>query len=595
MESGGKCKVYKTLPQLSHTCWFNGILHVLFYSSGLRKTIYNHIKNMDDFIDKISDDSFFGFMYYMLHNYKKLEKIHNVYEQLYQGTINTDYILITFLRKYDIPTLNYFKKKIRKDFYDYKHTLFYIYKIFMTYGINYIDLIYDRNTTNVYIQSINRAYYQMKELESDNYFINKIRNSDILCITHNIEINTTPQAFAIPESENLNRFHLNFENYSSFVKNIHEFSKKLVIAGNEYILDSCIIANYNNPGHIISGISCEGVGNYVYDSWDDFKSVKGKGYKENVVRASCPAYKHDWTNANKVFAISGQGCNFGSAELGRPLLPGFMGYNIATSQVLLIYIKSNPIKEDAIMDVESYSLGLGNLQIDKKKYLEQLREIYDLESLSTPELVGHIMNIYNEAYRDAGTLLIHLSTSSMAANCRFLYERLLKKPMNPDPRVNDDMRRELYIVLILKFIKNGTIFRFDKFMTSSIFQSIKQQFISIWNRPMDEQIDISFNAIGLSSSHKYQERTFIITNIHKIYTYLFETVPPITRWYNTDIHNLISEIASNRDSFIFLSVLIRYYIDIEIYKYKIDDMLKDTYQFIQTYMTGGKKTNKYIK
>jgi len=112
---------------------------------------------------------------------------------------------------------------------------------------------------------------------------------------------------------------------------------------------------------------------------------------------------------------------------------------------------------------------------------------------------------------------------------------------------------------------------------------------------MDEQIDISFNAIGLSSSHKYQERTFIITNIHKIYTYLFETVPPITRWYNTDIHNLISEIASNRDSFIFLSVLIRYYIDIEIYKYKIDDMLKDTYQFIQTYMTGGKKTNKYIK
>ena len=48
-----ECMKYKTIPQFSHTCWFNGILHVILYSKLLRKTVYNHIISLPDFSKRI--------------------------------------------------------------------------------------------------------------------------------------------------------------------------------------------------------------------------------------------------------------------------------------------------------------------------------------------------------------------------------------------------------------------------------------------------------------------------------------------------------------------------------------------------------------
>lgn len=86
-DSGGKCRVYKTIPQFSETCWFNSILHVMIYSSGLRKLLYNHFKNIPGITSPaiLSDDPFLRFLYYMLHNYKKLDNMHKIYDKLYSG------------------------------------------------------------------------------------------------------------------------------------------------------------------------------------------------------------------------------------------------------------------------------------------------------------------------------------------------------------------------------------------------------------------------------------------------------------------------------------------------------------------------------
>jgi len=144
-------------------------------------------------------------------------------------------------------------------------------------------------------------------------------------------------------------------------------------------------------------------------------------------------------------------CDGYTAHTGTPVNPGYAAYNIATSYVMLIYVKSKEPMSTKVIKSKDVSTSLGSFFVNKEQYLEDFKKLYDLESLSLDNLINHIRNIYNNAYDNKGDFLIVLSTN-MKNHFRFLYEKLLKKTLDPSVD-NDELRRELFIALINRFIK----------------------------------------------------------------------------------------------------------------------------------------------
>jgi hypothetical protein len=582
------CMQYKTIPQFSHTCWFNGILHVLLYSKLLRKTIYNHLVSSPDFSAKVRKDSFLFFIYYILHNYKKLDNLQTIYKHLDDGDIKSDRILLSYLRRYDLETFDYYKKQLLQDFFNFRGYYTYIYHIFKTYGINYVDLTYNKTTGSMYIQTINRLQLKEKESESRNYFSEKIANSDIICINHNVQ-----GLYNTSEDENLDRYRSSIKDYDSFVASVRGFSKKLTLYGNEYTLDSCLLVNYGVPEHVISGVMCKD-NYYVYDSYDNYQSVKSKPYKKVISRIVCPPYKHNWADPNVAFTLNVNKCDGHTASAGTPVDPGYAAYNIATSYVMLIYVKSKDSTGTSIIKSRSSTAdtttSIGAFVINKKNYLRGFKELYDLESLPLDNLINHIRNIYNTAYDNKGDSLIFLSTS-MKDHFRFLYEKLLKKTLDPSVD-NNVLRRELFIALINRFIKNGTVFKYELFVDQTFLNNMKELNIKpILTLPSDQHYPFAFYKIGLSDDSKAEYRNYILANVDFIYNYLFNT-QPFTRWYNDYIKWAVSTtIGENK----FYCIIVRFIIDITIFKYKIETMLTDIYNYQrQTQARGGmRKLKKY--
>ena len=581
-----ECMNYKTIPQFSHTCWFNGILHVILYSKLLRKTVYNHIITLPDFSRRITNDSFLIFIYYILHNYKKLAKLHKIYEHLNDGTIKSDSILINYLLKHDMTNFEFYKKKLLEDFFNFRGYYTYIYHIFKTYGINYVDLTYNKTTGNIYIQSINREVFGEKEEELKNYFSRKITNSDIICINHNIE-----GLYNTSEDENLNRYSSYMRDYNSFVESVRGFSKTLTLYGREYTLDSCLLVNYSVPQHVVSGVSCKD-NYYVYDSYDNYQSIESKPYKKIISRVACPPYKHDWTDPNVAFTLNVTKCDGYTAHTGTPVNPGYAAYNIATSYVMLIYVKSKEPMSTKVIKSKDVSTSLGSFFVNKEQYLEDFKKLYDLESLSLDNLINHIRNIYNNAYDNKGDFLIVLSTN-MKNHFRFLYEKLLKKTLDPSVD-NDELRRELFIALINRFIKNGTVFKYEQFVDQTYLDSAKATVIDpILTLHPDQHLPFAFYKLNLLEESKKEYRDYILANVDFIYHYLFNT-PPFTRWYNDYIKWAVST-TIEENKYKFYCIVVRLGIDMTVFKYKIETMLRDIYNYqLQTQARGGmRKMKKY--
>jgi len=559
---------YKTIPQFSHTCWFNGILHVLLYSKLLRKKVYNHIISLPNLSTKIAEDSFLSFIYYILHNYKKLDKLHTIYQHLDDGNIKTDSILIYYLLQHDKQNFEYYKKQLLEDFFNFRGEYIYIYHIFKTYGINYIDLTYNKITGDIYIQSINKEVFDTKEEESRNYFSRKIANSDIICINHNIE-----DLYSLSEDENLERYSSSIKDYHSFVDSVRGFSKILTLYGKEYTLDSCLLINYGIPGHVVSGVMCKD-NYYVYDSYDNYQSIKSKLHKKIISRVACPPYKHNWADPNFAFSLNVTKCDGYSVPMGTSVIPGYATYNIATSYVMLIYVKSKEPTGTTVIKSSSAAASLGPFIVNKQVYLDVFKKMYDLESLSVYNLVNHIRNIYNTAYDNKGDLLIFLSTS-MKEHFRFLYEKLIKKPLDPSVD-NNELRKELFIALINRFIKNGTVFKFETLVDQTFLTVVKETAIDpILKLPQEQHFPFAFSKIMLSDDSKAEYRNYILANVDLIYNYLFNT-PPFIKWYNDYIKWAVTNtIGENK----FCCIIVRYVIDIAVFKHKIEKMLTDVYNY----------------
>jgi hypothetical protein len=366
--------------------------------------------------------------------------------------------------------------------------------------------------------------------------------------------------------------------YDSFVASVRGFSKTLTLYGREYTLDSCLLVNYDVPAHVISGVLCKN-NYYVYDSYDNYQSIESKPYKKIISRVACPPYKHNWTDPNVAFTLNVNRCVGYTANAGTPVQHGYAAYNIATSYVMLIYVKSKEPMSTKVIKSKDISTSLGSFFVNKEQYLEDFKKLYDLESLSL-----------DNAYDNKGDYLVLLSTS-MKDHFRFLYEKLLKKTLDPSVD-NDELRRELFIALINRFIKNGTVFKYEQFVDQTYLNSAKATVIDpILTLHRDQHLAFALHKLTLLEESKKEYRNYILANVDFIYNFLFNT-PPFTRWYNDYIiWAVTTTIGENK----FYCIVVRLGIDMTVFKYKIETMLTDISNYqLQTQARGGmRKMKKY--
>lgn len=170
------CNDLKTIPQFSGTCWFNSIIHVMLYSDNFRKYLQSHFKSKM-FTDP-TYDKFFKFLSYMLKYHNNIEKLEKVYKSFETFKLKPEYLLFSYLNKYDLDTKKIMKSKLQQDIINLGYTYIYITHILNTYNIPFINLI--KHNDEIYINL--KLKDNKFNINTSNFDFN---NTNILIVNHN--------------------------------------------------------------------------------------------------------------------------------------------------------------------------------------------------------------------------------------------------------------------------------------------------------------------------------------------------------------------------------------------------------------------------
>jgi len=287
------CDRVVTIPQYLSTCWFNSILMTLLYSQNSRKLLlHNNI--------------------YVNEKDNKLYEIIN--EILTKKYVNQE------------KAIEYFKimrpEKILDSFYKNKVNLTKLVKIggvayrFLPFFINYIGktcITLDNISTRDYyinlVKSLSenereKAFFNVEKTTLDSNlekFMNELNQKNPDYILVNFERNS--QHFTKYTTEDKYKKYI-LKNTKFEFKGLEKLEKYISFNGDRYILDSCILGNYNviktKGGHAIAGITCKD-NRYVYNGWirttDDKAMGSDRVFKNDTM--PCELMKFDW-NVNDI-------------------------------------------------------------------------------------------------------------------------------------------------------------------------------------------------------------------------------------------------------------------------------------------------------
>ena len=298
------CTELVLIKQTEETCWFNAILTALFYSERSRKVLIKTSKtwNNDSLfkifktILKYSDSNF---------NIQNKTDIQNYYKK-----IRPEKLLLKIAHKYDKDL----KDTLNNNFLG---SHYYIIKFLQIIKANYIDVVYNYTNNNCIIKYL--QYLKFKTFELFNkklpYVINQFSNINKETIINDINYTLTSKPdYLILFTNKTSRIfftmlntNLQFSNYKSlfFAKNnrinkddilsVKHYSEIIIFNKDEYILDSCLLSNYNlfnnKIDHVICGITCDKK-KYIYNSH----------YEELI--------KFDWFNDKRDFIYNDNTLNF---------------------------------------------------------------------------------------------------------------------------------------------------------------------------------------------------------------------------------------------------------------------------------------------
>ena len=298
------CNKIITIPQFESTCWFNAILMAILYSQNSRKLLLNdelffkQKTKITKIISHILTNQYISNkyveQYFKIMAPEKILKYLNILDDFRISITKngwfSNFFLPIFIERACIKSclcLDLYKKNIYVEFIKkirFVHTL----NNGVAEGIDFYD---DK------ISDIDLAFHIKEKLQQP--------NPDYIFLNIGHETSSDIYTEYLISNINRNNNFLNLNYYPEIKTSGFQETKDEIIYNNDtYILDSCIIGNYNinqiNLGHAIVGITCKNE-KYVYNGWvritNDPAMVFNK--KTNDKLLPCELMKFDWRVNNK--------------------------------------------------------------------------------------------------------------------------------------------------------------------------------------------------------------------------------------------------------------------------------------------------------
>lgn len=399
--NSGFCNKVITIPQYEATCWFNAILMTILYSQHSRKLLMNDntLLNKNTKIAKIIN--------YILKN----QYISNIYAEQYFNLMTPGKILKYF------GLFNEFREFITNKGWFSESFL----PIFITNACYKTCISFDLYQNNIYIEFMKkiRFVHNINKIHNDEYMMiydDKITN-DELCQYIKSKLNEPNPDYillTIRDDSDISKIYLKYLNKSlpfieskinlkyydiktSGLKELHDI---ITYNGDTYILDSCIISNYNeyinNSAHAITGITCKNE-KYVYNGWirstKDPAMMIGKNIKNNSNQSKtkllpCELMKFNWkpNERNSSFCI-----NFNKCKLDKIKTKDDSNekknlcFSFGKNERTVIYVKQlkgtiksfdkNTINSDIELTLPTVSSSTPNIFADIKKTPNKKKEL----------------------------------------------------------------------------------------------------------------------------------------------------------------------------------------------------------------------------
>jgi len=463
------------IPQVGGTCWFNVMLTVLLYSQRLRKVLIEEAYTWFDDLEELRANKFKRFLLYMLkYNYTNPEKI----EQLFQGRIKPELLLLSFLDYYNITTIaDFIRAQLNIDI----KNLGYFAARF-----TYICRTFFSNKANIYdIYSFGgRTYLHKSDTLStflaSNPKIIVLLNYKILDIAH-IKYNT-----GNPTGSNfLDDFYLIDEVVSA--REISDYEEEITVNGRRYKLDASFLDNYSKSSnllnHVICGITYDN-SNYVYNGWiseNRNKLIQLASQYQYKKKTHCPLFSRDWKSDLRKDEYSAGFClpnsHLEACSSLAVLNPSDLCYDFSgksNNKLILVYVlieeepSQQPEQPEQPPELIQSLITVKKLVYKSASVSPLIKKFYNFESKTAEELQILLTKVYHS---DIDILLDKLNSF------KFFYfiitgERLTDEDITGN---RSEVLRKIFMALLKVYVKDDKLFRLELLTDNKIKQYLLQE------------------------------------------------------------------------------------------------------------------------
>jgi hypothetical protein len=351
-------------PQYGPICWFNAVLIAVFYSQSSRNMLYQMSNNWDMKIE------FYKILRFVLkHKY------------LRSKTPEKDYKFFDIMRPENILQMIH---KINPKYatenmwtHGSKSNII-ISKLYKLLGASCLMFELGENKENIYYDRRNHlTLFKKKEkgvfiYQEKNKTADYIRNKLNRLKTPDVLIINTPDT---PLDMSFYKYKPQYKlPYNDNTRQLQSLQNNIQYNGEDYVLDSVIISNYNKPiigkGHAIAGISCNNE-RYVYNGWTRYTqdtTMQLANAENHVQQRPCELMKFDWsTLGNNEFCINLYECKLPKKTVGEENKN--LCFSFAKGDRTLVYIKKTlseiVVHHDDVPDYKSYNSKMSSKTQEK--------------------------------------------------------------------------------------------------------------------------------------------------------------------------------------------------------------------------------------
>jgi len=406
------CNFVNTIPQFGGTCWFNSILMACLYSHNSRNLLLKLAKRWD------KSNNFLM----IIKNILKNHYFNSTKTNKYFKKVKPEAILFKMLKSNkDIFLKNFLKYKIKNLGYSnlgwYNE---YIIKFFKFLGVSCLDITYfkdkktylinfdkyfkfkqvSKNSAEVVNEKFNRETASLKKFSEEYKEVKKILDKvpDVLIVNHS-ELNSV-------YTKSVENLYSSYKKYNKEAVKAHyletykikqdssikNYEKIINFNGHKYILDSCLISNYDeesNVGHSIVGLTCRD-SHYVYNGWNTntIDAAMNNEKTANEMKV-CSLMPFEWDlKTNTEFCLNKSLCSLDFLKKNDKSRNLCFSFNKGNR--ILVYVR---IEEDNKIIEET-----GSGSFISSKYISDMSDIiedmYDIKKLKREELINYL-KVYN--------------------------------------------------------------------------------------------------------------------------------------------------------------------------------------------------------